>query len=79
MWEQIERLSGLGGTLGDLEGSFTLKEDKAEVKEEKVNMKEAASKVKEEENGAKDKREKSTKLKMNLLPNEHSLLKHLLS
>ena len=42
-------------------------------------MKEAASKVKEEENGAKDKREKSTKLKMNLLPNEHSLLENCLS
>ena len=45
--------------------------------EEKAEVKEAASEVKEEGNGVKEK--KSTKLKMNLLPNEHSLLEHFLS
>ena len=47
--------------------------------EEKAEVKEAASEVKEEGNGVKEKEKKSTKLKMNLLPNEHSLLEHFLS
>ena len=40
-------------------------------------MKKTASEVKEE--GNREEEKKSTKLKMNLLPNEHSFLEHFLS